>query len=64
MINELVKKYIQTDGDYSEYQNNRIISIYESLDSDAKSQVDDIFIALCGYSLGTIIKVEVSEVEL
>jgi hypothetical protein len=55
MLNDTILELIQTDDSFNEGQQDRIINYYESSPEDQKEAIDAIFIALTGYSLGTLI---------
>ena len=53
----LILELIESDEDYRPEKDDRHIeNLYKNLDEHNKVKVDDIFIYLTGYSLGTIIR--------
>lgn len=55
LINRVLEA-IETDEDGDERQSERIERIYSEADEATQKTVNNIFIALCGYSLKTLIE--------
>ena len=51
-----IRDLINTDDDDTQLQSSNIIDYYNESTEKQKKVIDDIFIALCGYSLNTLIK--------
>lgn len=55
LINRKVIKLIETDDSFNANQQQIIVSIYEKATTNEKEKIDNIFIALTGYSLNSIL---------
>ncbi len=47
---------MSTDDDNLDRQSKYLAAIYIGSDNEAKTKLDEAFIALCGYSLETLVK--------
>ena len=56
MLNDKIVEAIQTDGDFNKRQQEIIINNYEEASDQEKERIDNIFIALTGWSLETLIE--------
>lgn len=57
LIDRIQNEMLSDDCD-TEGQSKNIVRAYETADGIAQARINDIFIALCGYSLATLIKEE------
>ena len=56
MLNDKIIEAIQTDGDFNKRQQQIILDNYEQATPEEKERIDNIFIALTGWSLETLIE--------
>ena len=56
MLNEKIIEAIQSDGDFNKRQQQIILDNYDQATPQEKERIDNIFIALTGWSLETLIE--------
>jgi hypothetical protein len=55
-IREVILSSMNSDDSYTNLNSKNIISIYYDLNESEKEKIDNIFVNLCGYSLGTLLQ--------
>jgi hypothetical protein len=56
MLNEKIIEAIQSDGDFNKRQQQIILDNYDQATQQEKERIDNIFIALTGWSLESLIE--------
>ena len=56
MLNQKIIELIESDDSFNKKQQSIIKNTYKTANKNEKEKIDEIFIALTGYSLSTILK--------